>query len=370
MTDKRRDIPEEQLEEIKPFDTEAPDGELKGIGSSALPVKTNAQLVRFNALNTKNRPFETNEASLKAFASGKTMKAAQAGQLRLAMAADDLTGADFTPSTQRTFTVLNALATTANYDFSKRNADGVLRVQAPLSFFKELYGFTNRRALERSLKADIRALRLAYFTQEYGDVAFYDIPMAGGLCGIDEGRGDNRNVYFTISPDFMRFFFSKASSVMPIDKELFAVDLQKYPSSFTMGVKLYSQRWSNPEQDVIRLSVKALLEATPTIKTEDEVKDRNYQKHIMKPFTDALNHLVDKGVLKYWNYCHEKGASLTEEEYATMLDDEGEYTKPLKWAIAKRAYIEYELAYAHEDFRKQRLEGRRAQAEGQKKLKA
>lgn len=325
----------------------------------ALKIKQNRRLLEFNRINIK-KGFSVSESSLKAFTSGIQLKNAQAGQLRIALKGEDIKDLELTPATQRTFAVINALATAANYDFSERNKDTVCRIKAPISFFKELYGATNQQALERRLKRDITTLESLYLTEESeDDTAFIDIPMAGGSCGIDKKRGPDRCLYFTLSPDFMRAFFGFRSSIIPLDKELFKANLQSYEHSYTMGIKLYSQRWSNPQlEDAVRISVTSLLEAAPTIPKPETVTDRNFTKSIIRPFEASLNHLKDIGVLEDWTYCHAKGEPLNEKELAAMLDDDGEYTKPLPYSIAKDVLVEYSLKHKHEDFRQQRLKGR------------
>lgn len=86
---------------------------------------------------------------------------------------------------------------------------------------------------------------------------------------------------------------------MPLCKEIFALDTQKYPHSYHLFRKIQEHKNMNAgKRNENIISVKALLNAANGIPPPEEVKNRNYKARIKKPFEDNMNALQ----LITWKY--------------------------------------------------------------------
>lgn len=113
------------------------------------------------------------------------------------------------------------------------------------------------------------------------------------------------------------------AGVVAVHKEIFGLNLQKYPHSATLATKLneyFSMNKGKAQAD--KLSVVSLLKAMPlipkyeTLKTEEVIMDDNgneqkrsrnggnggWKQRIFTPFQKAMNSLVEKNIISEWHF--------------------------------------------------------------------
>jgi hypothetical protein len=227
-----------------------------------------------------------------------------------------------------------------------------------------LYGITEEWAKKR-LRADFKAIANQKLTFEKKGKrgGWITIPVAGGAFGIRKGRA-----VFTISPDFMQLVLNPTAPQVDLPPELYATDDANFRAAFQIGVKLYAhdnQNHDNQNRDRMRLET--LLNAAREIPTAEELvgNDRSRTERIMGPFEATMDHLVDVGALKAWDYCHEKGEPLTDEEYQAIETEHG-LGRPTPWDLARKLLVTWELGRRypmHEAARQASRDRRRAEAE-------
>lgn len=328
---------------------------------SEIVVKTNHLIQEITTAATSDRT-AVKEVNLGLLEGRTQRKAAKSGQMYIAIEAPNVKGLNLRPSAQKLFRLINAGVTASHYKYGDR--EKACTVQIPIDAAMDLCKQTSEKAFIRTGRADIRTLGSLSFTEDYGKVSFLDLPLKGGYCGYDESL---RAFTFTVSGDAMHTIFSKTSSVMPLHPEVFAIDAQKHKAAWAIADKLINYRWSNPDNEhQMILSVERLLNACAScLPSEDELKAgrQSPKGRIEAPIVDALNHLAnDVDVLEYWDFCHDGGADLTDEEQRARFDEEGNETILPEYAAFKKLYIRYALAHDSEAFRQRRLEGREQSA--------
>ena len=149
-------------------------------------------------------------------------------------------------------------------------------------------------------------------------------------------------ITLSISRDFLTKVLN--AGMAPTDPVLLKTDDRSFPHSFAIGYRLSNHTFMNyGKGNEYRISVKSLLDYVKSLPTYEEVEasDRGHQTdRIIKPLETSLRYLEELGFLDYWDYCHENGESLTDEEQALRFDDDGE-EKPLPYDVAKRCLIEW-----------------------------
>lgn len=246
------------------------------------------------------------------------------------------------PSSRKTFTLLDREATRMSMAGEYRHdGETVCRAELSVKDVAELYGITERSAKNR-LRRDFKAIANETLTIEKRGKGggWVTIPVAGGTYGI---RGDR--AAFTFSPDVMTYLFNPTASQIDLPPELFATDDTNHPAAFQIGVKLYTHDNQNHgEAAPDRLKLTTLLNAARELPTPEELAKgrRSKTERIMGPFEAAMDHLVDVGALKAWDYCHENGEPLTPEEYQT-IETERELGRPTPWELAEGWLVTWEL---------------------------
>lgn len=101
---------------------------------------------------------------------------------------------------------------------------------------------------------------------------------------------------------------------MPYPQQLWRLNSKRNPNSYYFLRKIAEYKNMNvgkASEDII--SVKTLLAASPAMPTHRSVaaKDRHFSRSIIEPFERDMNALEETLV---WEYCHSKGAPLTDEE--------------------------------------------------------
>ena len=265
------------------------------------------------------------------------------------------------PSGRKTMVKLNQEATRLSQDGKYRHdGETVCRVVLNVKEISELYGITEASARKR-LRRDFKAIANECITVKRGK-SWVTIPVAGDVYGIS---GDS--AMFALSPTFMQLLLNPNAPQTDLPPEIFSTDDTNYPAALQIGFKLYNhdnQNYGKPNQD--RITLTALLHAATELPTAEAMTKarRSKTNRIMGPFEATMDHLVSKGVLKAWDYCHENGEPLTDEEYAT-IQTEHDLGKPTPWELAEGLLVTWELGrrYAlNEEARQASRDRRRAQA--------
>lgn len=333
-------------------------------------VKTNHLIQEFTTALTTEKDAIT-AVNMGLMKGARQRKQVQSGQMYIAIDAPNIRGLNLRPSAQKLFRLINAEVTASGYQYG--DTKQACRVYIPLEEAMALCGATNEQAFIRTWRADLKTLRSVYITEEFGKYSFLDINL-GSSGAYDEGT---RQFVFTVTGEAMHVLFNQRSSIMPLHGEVFKINAQKHRAAWSIADKLINYRWANPEKEhQLVISVVSLLEAcASSLPSEEKLKEQraSTKAQIVKPFVAALNHLAeDVDVLDYWDFCHEGGKDLTEDEQQALLDEHGNETVLPDYGLFKTLYIRYALAHDNEAFRLKRLEGRakaRLEAKAVKELK-
>lgn len=264
---------------------------------------------------------------------------------------------------RKTFALINAEATRMSRAGEYRHdGETVCRVELDVAEVARLYGITEEWAAKR-LRADFKAIANQRLTIEKKGKrgGWMTIPVSGGAFGIRKGRA-----VFTLSPDVMNILLNPTAPQVDLPPELYATDDTNHPAAFQIGTKLYAQgNVDGPNRD--RMKLETLLNAAREIPTAEELRRgrRSPTERIMGPFEEAMNHLVDVGALKAWDYCHEGGEPLADEEHQIIETEHG-LGRPTPWDLARKLLVTWELGRRYpmrEAARQASRDRRRAEAE-------
>lgn len=280
---------------------------------------------------------------------------AEVGEMQ--MTASDEKALDVAIGSNKTMTYLNAVATATDYRYE---ADRVCIVEASMSDLLEKRKLKNSKKNKAKIRNEINAISRTSWTVRRADTGeFVTIPLAGGKCWA---KGDV--IHFAFSPDFMGAVLNREAGRMAVNPILLGTDDVKYPHAFTIGWKLSTHSYQNiGKKNETTLSVEKLLEFVEGIPSFDTVKetDRAYTRRIIEPMEKSLNHLVEIEVIEYWDYCHENGEPLTDEEQNQRFNDSGEECA-LPYDIAKDAKIQWRFSKSYEEQREQTIKARETRA--------
>lgn len=260
----------------------------------------------------------------------------------LKMTAADERALDTAIGSSKTLIYLNAAATASKYSY---NPDKVCRVNASMSDLLDKRNLKNTKKNRAKIRQEVNALAGVSWTMKNDKTGeFLTVPLAGGKCGA---RGDE--ILFTFSPDFMGAVLNREAGRMPTNPALLGTDDVKNPHAVALGWKLSTHSYQNagkPNENT--LSVARLLDFADGIPSYEAVKetDRAYTRRIIEPLERDLDHLAAIGFLDHWDYCHEKGEPLTDEEQAQRLDADGEECA-LPYETAINANIQWKLTEAY-----------------------
>jgi len=192
-------------------------------------------------------------------------------------------------------------------------------VKMSLSDFMAMRGLKDRKHAKTQAISDLELVKSASFTaQEISrgkkvSYKFVNLATAGEIA-------KNGNITFSFSPEI--FEVLKNAKIMPYHKELLKLDDRKYTSSYFLGRKILELKNNNFDKpNVDTLTVAMLLKNSPYIPTFEEVAntDRAFERRIVEPFQDNMNHLQDNKIC-CWEYCHKGGLKLTDDEYNNISE--------------------------------------------------
>lgn len=244
--------------------------------------------------------------------------------------------------------------------------DEVARIETvTIDELMEQFGLRDKKAARESIKQDLKLLSSLSLEIEDDKGNWTRIPVAGDTFSLNRGH-----INGAFSPSFIQL--TRNGFTEHFDKRLMTVDMKKYQQAWPIGIKLMNHTGANlgkPNENL--LSVAKLLEYVKSIPSEDEVREgsraRAYTRCIIEPLENGLNHLVDRGVLNHWDYCHSKGEPLTDEEQDARFDAKTGKEKALDYEIAKDVLITWELS--EQPSRNHDLEARTKSREAKKQAK-
>lgn len=165
----------------------------------------------------------------------------------------------------------------------------------PLCDYMKDRNLTSIEETRKQVKKDMETLyniTISFKDKKKGGKNYIDIRLLGAKGII---KHDMIYMYFNVP--FYQMLLN--SPVMPLCKEIFALDTQKYPHSYHLFRKIQEHKNMNAgKRNENIISVKALLNAANGIPPPEEVKNRNYKARIKKPFEDNMNALQ----LITWKY--------------------------------------------------------------------
>ena len=225
-------------------------------------------------------------------------------------------------------------------------------IKLGLDEYMALRGLRDRKEARAQVKKDLNVIFDAQISLEGGkgkDAPFMDMRICEAK-GIDE-KGQ---ITVSLAPTF--FGMISQYPVMPYSKELLRINSKKNPFSYGFGRKILELKNMNAgkaNEDII--SVKTLLKAAHGLPSYKEVMatDRAVGRRIIEPFERDMNGCEN---LFAWEYCHSRGAPLTDDELETM-----DHT------LFERLYVR--IFWKNYPDQTQRLEARKAAAAKRKASK-
>ena len=285
----------------------------------------------------------------------------------LMISADKAKTLSLTVGEKKILAYLNHLATTGGYGYEPgRNCI----VRTTVDEILEKRGLSPTDKNRRRVRQDIRTLaRQAWEFESSKTSEWLRIPLAGGAVKIRRGG----EIEFTISADYMHAILSANAGLLPMDPALLRTDDRRNPHAYVIGYKLTTHAYQNySEANQCTLSVKSLLDYVESLPKPEELPDKDYTRRIIEPMERDLNALIECGVLSWWDYCHAKGEPLTDSEQALRLNADGN-DKPLSYAVATKANIQWQFAHDYADHMAKTQEARekhRAEAAVARQAKA
>lgn len=190
-------------------------------------------------------------------------------------------------------------------------------------------GEKNETETRRTIRNQMSALASLQFSRD-GEEG----PEDGILVGDSWSAKNPRNVWFTFGHTFTSKIASKTAPQQPWDSQVWKIDYRAFPSAYPIYVRLESNMYMNHgKPNEFRLSVNSIIDGLKVIPSATRIKNRLHTERRIVPFEQALNHLVKRGLLKWWRYCHKNGAPLTDEEQAER-DSRADGALPHKIATA------------------------------------
>lgn len=185
-------------------------------------------------------------------------------------------------------------------------------VSLSLTEYMEKCGLKDRKEARKQAEEDLETLfdaRISYKEKNRAG-------QPGGFADarICEAKGISRDGIISFKFSDTLYQTLLRSCTMPYPQQLWRLNSKRNPNSYYFLRKIAEQKNMNvgkASEDII--AVKTLLAASPAMPTHRSVaaKDRHFSRSIIEPFERDMNALEDTLV---WEYCHSKGAPLTDEE--------------------------------------------------------
>ena len=272
---------------------------------------------------------------------------------QLAISSDNEKALETAIGGNKTLIQLNALATESGY---KYEPDKPCRIETTLDeIIEQRGGDAKNKKTRAKVTKELKAISSIAWNFENIKGDFVRIPLAGGMCSVRHGR-----VSFAFSAEYMGAVIDRTAGRLPLDRALLTTDDKNNPNATPIGFKLCTHTYQNKgKKNENTLSVSSLLDYVNGIPSYEEVSkgNRNYTDRIIRPLERDLNHLIDRGFIEYWDYCHTNGEPLTDEEQAARLDESGnDATLPYDMAI--QCNIQWRLTEEYAEHMAETMESR------------
>ena len=242
---------------------------------------------------------------------------------------------------------LNAMITKADPEKGKE-----VDIETSFAELLEPRGKTDTEGNRRAIKKQIQALKDSELRFESKEVEDGSIPIVTGRLYYRRGG----RVQITIGAKFKMLVLGHNAGLTPVDPVLLTTDDVRHPHAWAIGNKLIAHAYMNYGKPIAhRISVTSLLGYVKSIPNVQELEDggesgkagvrgdRNHTARIIAPLERDLDHLVEIGFLKYWDYCHSNDEPLTDEEQDARISGDGG-DAALPYSIAKDCLITWEPA--------------------------
>lgn len=241
--------------------------------------------------------------------------------------------------TKKTLAWLDHLATVSGYGY-KPGVNCI--VNTTVDEILEARGLEPTKRRRERVRQELRTL--GHFNFDWtDDKGEHHIPFSAGYHLYRGGR-----VTFNITDECMGAILNSRRAQLPLNPALMRTDDKSNPNAWVIGYTLMSHSYMNKDKpNECTLSVEKLLDHLTGIPKPEDISGRDYTHKIMEPLERDLNALYPD-VLEWWDYCHEKGECLTDDEQAARLDERGN-DKALPYEIAKDVNIQWKLTKEYED---------------------
>lgn len=239
---------------------------------------------------------------------------------------------------------LNAMVTKAD-----RATGGGVTADIETSFDELLQprGKTATRKNKDAIKRQIGTLSEAKLKFQTSEIEEGSISIASSVFYYRRGG----KIRIALDPNFKKFVLGHNAGLTPVDPVLLTTDDVRHPHAWAIGNRLIAHAYMNYGRTTEhRISVASLLANVKSIPSIQELEDggesgkagvrgdRNHTARIIAPLERDLNHLVEIGFLKDWDYCHSNDNPLTDEEQDARIGGDGEGVA-LPYSIAKNCLI-------------------------------
>ena len=193
------------------------------------------------------------------------------------------------------------------------------KVRLSLSDYMNMRGITDRKSASEQVKRELNTISHIRFH-------FQEIRRGkkrGGFIRIAIlGTNALENGIITAVFDTQFFELMQDYNIMQYPLSLYKINTRINPNSWYFGRKIAEHKNMNyfkPNADI--LSVETLLNSSPVMPTFEDVTntDRHYKSRIIEPFERDMNALEETFT---WEYCHENGEPLTNEELEILYNDD------------------------------------------------
>ena len=221
--------------------------------------------------------------------------------------------------TNKLLTHLNELITR---DRVETGPDKVVTVTTSYADILEERGLPLTKKNKERVRAQFKALANTRWN-------FIDAKGTEWDVGIADAVGYRRDgtIVCSLTPLFVALVIGSNAGRVAVDRLLMTIDDASHPHAFAISYRLTHHMYMNHGSgNEYRISVKKLLENVRSIPDYDHVSEtgRAYTRRIIAPLERDLDHLVDIGFLDFWDFVHEKGEPLTDDEQThqfTMVID-------------------------------------------------
>lgn len=306
-------------------------------GDGLISVRSNPLITDLGRTNTKRQELATREAKPTLYEDPITIVEATTGQTRVTFTGIDTDEIILDAQSDRILTTFLAMIPGDRF-----YGDGSVTVKTTQADLMRIFGLKDRKSARKLFSERLNTLYNASIDRV--DPGKEEVERIRVCEHFKYGRG---GIEFTFTRPFLSLGVARNAFTQYLDERMLQYNAKNNPAAWSIYKKLANHSNTNTGQaNEYVLSVPALLDYVREIPSEDEVSKtpaRQFTLRIIKPLERDLNYLTnDLGVLTHWDYCHSKGAPLTDDEQALRIGKDGQ-ERPLDWSVAKDLYITWGL---------------------------